>query len=875
MNNKPRCRCSVILSAPRATPSMSTALPISAAAEKAFLAELRAPPPPSFAAAPRAAASPSAKLGAVHVKQVLTESLGALAAADVRRTEAARLAAALPDDDDASLSAFAALDGAQIDGALGSLAARGAALEAELRALGDDDARWRQSRLPALAATFAELEGLHGELGRAEADGGERAALARDVSGRVGALHGAQARVADTLAALDRLADVEQSADVVAAAVAGADYETAVAHVAKLRAAGALGGGGGEGAAATSPGRKDLRSVHAELSAQVRAELERAVAAADGAAVVRFAALLPPLGLSDAAAAAFTTWCDAQLAAAAAADGAAGASAQQRLGAVLQRAGALCASAATVFEGKGGGGGAEGRAARVQLVLSIRDKSIELASSLTSEYIAASRLGARTAAAAAARRPAATIGVGGAAAAEMEAEAERAGLECGNAADELVAVLRGAALYDRYIRDQTGESALPPPPAGEATTLAERVAAAGAAAAGGSLREAPPLLELERAAIVVGAFHASAAVARAMRDARAADGAAAATDDEKDAAAHAMVDTTFFVLQRALRRGAHAADAKVAGAAVRHAAELVQRPLLDHLQKLLKQSVSSKLAGAALAGAQEGAAALVGASAAAGASLAGAAERLAASAVTQARQAGALRALNTLAQCATNLPKLWERARAELAQQLPPPAAAAALRDVDAAAAVDGAVGAALQGGLQQLSEMVLPRLKPRIDAFAAASYVLDGDDAAFAAAEADSFVSPLLDELALQKRLFADNGLAPENVEALLLLLLRACAERIEAALLDKDFDRLGALQLDREMRALAKRGAELCNRSVRDRLARLTQLCTILNLDREAELAELWGDGSGWRISGAVASDVARLRVDFREELIPELAS
>ena len=120
-----------------------------------------------------------------------------------------------------------------------------------------------------------------------------------------------------------------------------------------------------------------------------------------------------------------------------------------------------------------------------------------------------------------------------------------------------------------------------------------------------------------------------------------------------------------------------------------------------------------------------------------------------------------------------------------------------------------------------------------------------------------------------MQKRLFADNGLAPENVEALLLLLLRACAERIEAALLDKDFDRLGALQLDREMRALAKRGAELCNRSVRDCLARLTQLCTVLNLDREAELAELWGDGQ-WRISGAVASDVARLRVDFRE-LIP----
>ena len=365
------------------------------------------------------------------MKQVLTESLGALAAADVRRTEAARLAAALPDDDDASLSAFAALDGAQIDGALGTLARRGAALEAELRALGDDDARWRQSRLPALAATFAELEGLHGELSRAEADGSERAALARDVSGRVGALHGAQARVADTLAALDRLADVEQSADVVAAAVAGADYETAVAHVAKLRAAGALGGGGGERGGNVA-GAQDLRSVHAELSAQVRAELERAVAAADGAAVVRFAALLPPLGLSDAAAAAFTTWCDAQLAASAAADGAAGERAAAARRRPPARGRALRERRDRLRGQGGGGGGAEGRAARVQLVLSIRDKSIELASALTSEYIAASRLGARTAAAAAARRPAATIGVGGAAAAEMEAEAERAGLECGN-----------------------------------------------------------------------------------------------------------------------------------------------------------------------------------------------------------------------------------------------------------------------------------------------------------------------------------------------------------------------------------------------------------------------------------------------------------
>ena len=39
---------------------------------------------------------------------------------------------------------------------------------------------------------------------------------------------------------------------------------------------------------------------------------------------------------------------------------------------------------------------------------------------------------------------------------------------------------------------------------------------------------------------------------------------------------------------------------------------------------------------------------------------------------------------------------------------------------------------------------------------------------------------------------------------------LLRACAERIESALLDKDFDRFGALQLDRERLVAAAPAAQ-----------------------------------------------------------------
>ena len=52
-----------------------------------------------------------------------------------------------------------------------------------------------------------------------------------------------------------------------------------------------------------------------------------------------------------------------------------------------------------------------------------------------------------------------------------------------------------------------------------------------------------------------------------------------------------------------------------------------------------------------------------------------------------------------------------------------------------------------------------------------------------------------------------------------------QACAERIETLLLAKRFDQLGALQLDRDVRALTKRLGELSSRSVRERLARLAQ--------------------------------------------------
>ena len=117
--------------------------------------------------------------------------------------------------------------------------------------------------------------------------------------------------------------------------------------------------------------------------------------------------------------------------------------------------------------------------------------------------------------------------------------------------------------------------------------------------------------------------------------------------------------------------------------------------------------------------------------------------------------------------------------------------------------------------------------------------------------------------------------GLAEGARERLLQMLLQACAERIETLVLAKRFDQLGALQLDRDVRALTKRLGELSSRSVRERTARLTQMCTLLNLETEAEAVGMWAaEGYEWRLTAAEAKRVLALRIDFRTDVINALA-
>ena len=528
------------------------------------------------------------------------------------------------------------------------------------------------------------------------------------------------------------------------------------------------------------------------------------------------------------------------------------------------------------------------------LAASLRSKCVGLGSRLGARYTAAAALRTTTEDASrrlqrAAAAAAAAATSGGGVVEPTDVEGEKAAQVAEPILESMVAMLRGVTQWDAYMRGRTGGDGQ---------------------AAGESLRHAAPFSEMARATVGLNHFWAATAVARAVRthlgkltsstpatDTAAADkgsaagngGAAGAAAAEaaaaNDGALSELVDSSFYVLQTALRRAAHTCDGGIATAAAKHAGGVLTTTLLGHLQSLLRESISSKLAGAALGSvleittsAADGAAAMARDAAARGlggeraATLAGAAlgSVSAVGAVAGAsRQAALLRTLSALQTCMGYTPRLWQQASDDFHRSLPPAAIGPAKAQLAEASATTAAFEHARDSGLAQLGKGMLFRLRNRLESFGSVSYVLE-TDAAFAAHEADSFVTPLLAELEGQTKPLAPL-LVEEARDALLLLLVAGLAERLESLLLAKRLDQLGALQLDRELRAVTKRLGELTTKSVREKLARLTQMVTLLNLETESEAAELWGgSGGGWRLSAAEVKQVLGLRVDFRKESI-----
>ncbi|CAH9104611.1 unnamed protein product [Cuscuta europaea] len=180
----------------------------------------------------------------------------------------------------------------------------------------------------------------------------------------------------------------------------------------------------------------------------------------------------------------------------------------------------------------------------------------------------------------------------------------------------------------------------------------------------------------------------------------------------------------------------------------------------------------------------------------------------------------------------------------------------------------------ALNVGMEQLVGTVMPRIRPLLDSVATISYELSESE--YAENEVnDPWVQRLLHSVegnvAWLRSLMTTN-----NYDSFVHLVIDFLVKRLEAIMLQKRFSQLGGLQLDRDVRALVSYFSGMTQRTVRDKFARLTQMATILNLEKVSEILDFWGENSGpmtWRLTPGEVRRVLGLRVDFKPEAIAAL--
>ncbi|XP_035204541.1 conserved oligomeric Golgi complex subunit 4-like [Stegodyphus dumicola] len=108
--------------------------------------------------------------------------------------------------------------------------------------------------------------------------------------------------------------------------------------------------------------------------------------------------------------------------------------------------------------------------------------------------------------------------------------------------------------------------------------------------------------------------------------------------------------------------------------------------------------------------------------------------------------------------------------------------------------------------------------------------------------------------------------SLTTSNFDALVSLLASDLTSQFEKAVLSCQFNRLGGLQFDRELRLIIAYLTTVTTWTIRDKFARLSQISAILNLENVNEILDTWGSNSGsltWRLTPTEVRQVLALRL------------
>ena len=177
--------------------------------------------------------------------------------------------------------------------------------------------------------------------------------------------------------------------------------------------------------------------------------------------------------------------------------------------------------------------------------------------------------------------------------------------------------------------------------------------------------------------------------------------------------------------------------------------------------------------------------------------------------------------------------------------------------------------------GMQQLRVSVIkPRISPWVDSFLNINHQLSEDELSEYEA-GESFVQTLIMNLNTLLSSFKES-LTPANYDGLIKILIGEVTARFEKVIFKSTFNRLGGLVLDKEVRSLSGYLTSTTTWSVRDKFTRLSQIATILNLERVIEILDYWGNHDGaltWRLTPTEVRTIMGLRIDFKLEEIQRL--
>lgn len=177
--------------------------------------------------------------------------------------------------------------------------------------------------------------------------------------------------------------------------------------------------------------------------------------------------------------------------------------------------------------------------------------------------------------------------------------------------------------------------------------------------------------------------------------------------------------------------------------------------------------------------------------------------------------------------------------------------------------------------GLQQLrATAIKPRLHTWIDQFIALNHTMSDEElGAYEAGE--TFAQMLIHQLDTLLKSFV-HIMNSRNYDALVSLVASDLTTRLERAIKKSSFNRIGGLVLDQEVRAISSYLATATSWSVRDKMIRLTQIATLLNLEKLSEVQDYWDPNEGetaWRLTVSEVRFILALRTDFKMEEIKRL--